>query len=101
MQHLPHPGDLCSTYRIPVSNIRSHAESFRDGYASNHGDPDHWFKRFGRTMDAFRADVAKELAGGSETVGKVQRRYGFSDETMAYLQAYRYADALLKKLSEQ
>ena len=37
---------LCSTYRIPVSAIRSHAESFRDGYASNHGDPDHWFKRF-------------------------------------------------------
>lgn len=92
---------LCSTYRIPVSNIRSHAESFRDGYASNHGDPDHWFKRFGRTMDAFRADVAKELAGGSETAGKVQRRFGFSEETMAYLQAYRYADALLKKLSEQ
>lgn len=89
---------LCRRYSIPVSAIRSHAESHRDGYASNHGDPDHWFRRFGKTMDQFRADVEKGL-GLSSFVGAVQRRFGFSDETMAYLKAYRYAAALLEKLA--
>ena len=99
--------ELCRRYGIPVSAIRSHAESHRDGYATNHGDPEHWFTRFGRTMDQFRNAVSKALAGQSEpalseeTVQQVQRRFGFSNDTMAYLKAYRFAAALLKKLAEQ
>lgn len=99
--------ELCRRYGIPVSAIRSHAESHRDGYATNHGDPEHWFTRFGRTMDQFRTAVSKALAGQSEpalseeTVQQVQRRFGFSNDTMAYLKAYRFAAALLKKLAEQ
>ncbi len=33
----------------------------RRGIASNHGDVLHWFPRFGKSMDDFRADVAAEL----------------------------------------
>ena len=91
---------LCRTYSIPVSAIRSHAEGHRDGYASNHGDPDHWFKRFGKTMDDFRADVTRALAPASPFPAAVQKRFQLSDETMRYLQGYRFAEALLQKLAE-
>ena len=96
--------DLCRKFSIPVAAIRSHAESCRDGYASNHADPDHWFRRFGKTMDQFRADVEKAL-GQSQTqpafAAAVQKRFSFSGETMAYLQRYRYAAALLEKLANK
>lgn len=90
---------LCRRYRIPVSAIRSHAEGHQDGCASNHGDPNHWFQRFGKTMDQFRADVTRRLAA-NDVSGAVQKRFGLSDETMAYLEAYRYAAALLEKLAK-
>lgn len=40
-----------------------HAEGYRRGVASNHGDVLHWFPRHGKTMNDFRADVARELEG--------------------------------------
>lgn len=92
--------DLCRKFSIPVTAIRSHAESCRDGYASNHGDPDHWFKRFGKTMDDFRADVTRALAPDSPFAAAVKKRFQLSDETMRYLQNYRFAEALLQKLAE-
>ena len=41
-----------------------HAEGYKRGVASNHGDVLHWFPRHGKTMDNFRADVVRELEGG-------------------------------------
>ena len=52
---------LCQAFDIPVSNIRSHREAHLDGYASNHGDPEHWWCLYGLTMDGFRAAVAKAM----------------------------------------
>lgn len=40
-----------------------HQEGRRRGIASNHGDVEHWFPLFGKTMDDFRADVAREMEG--------------------------------------
>lgn len=54
---------LCNLYGLPVEAIRSHAEANRDGYATNHADPDHWLKLFGLTMDGFRYDVQRLLDG--------------------------------------
>ena len=71
-----------------------------DGYASNHGDPDHWFRRFGKTMDDFRADVTRTLTPDSPFTAAVKKRFQLSDETMRYLQDYRFAQDLLKKLAE-
>ena len=45
---------------IKPENIVSHKEACARGYASNHGDPEHWLKKFGRDMDWFRALVAPE-----------------------------------------
>lgn len=43
-----------------------HAEGYRMGVASNHGDVLHWFSRFGKSMDDFRADVVREMERGQK-----------------------------------
>ena len=55
---------LCRLYKLdPLApeTVICHAEGHALGMASNHGDVLHWFPKFGRTMDDFRADVAAEL----------------------------------------
>lgn len=52
---------LCKQYDLSVNTIHSHAESHKLGYASNHGDCDHWLKRFGKDMNWFRSEVEKLL----------------------------------------
>lgn len=58
---------LCKTYAIPVSHILSHNEAHEKGYASNHGDPEHWWKNYGYTMNQFRKDVEKVMAATENT----------------------------------
>ena len=57
--------DLCQRLMknyptIKPGNIISHKEAHARGYASNHGDPEHWLARFGKNMDWFRGQVAPE-----------------------------------------
>lgn len=52
---------LCKSFDIKPDNIWSHNEAHDKGYASNHGDPEHWWKKHGLTMNGFRADVKKLL----------------------------------------
>lgn len=52
---------LCKLLNIPYTEIHSHKESHAKGYASNHGDCDHWLKKFGKDMNWFRAEVKKLL----------------------------------------
>jgi LysM repeat protein len=42
--------------------IIGHYEAYQRGIASNHADPQHWFKRFGESMNSFRAAVKSTLA---------------------------------------
>lgn len=52
----------------PLANgvIISHAEGHKRGIASNHGDPEHIWKKFGLSMDLFRAAVAEKLRADKE-----------------------------------
>lgn len=62
---------LCREYNLdPLAEgvVICHQEGYRRGIASNHGDVLHWFPKFGKTMDDFRADVARWMEGGDETV---------------------------------
>lgn len=52
---------LCREFNLPPESICDHAEGYKMGIASNHGDVSHWFKRHGKSMDTFRADVKKAL----------------------------------------
>jgi LysM repeat protein len=54
---------LCHLYGLTEKNIICHSEGYKRGIASNHGDVMHWFPRFGKNMDIFRAAVKEKLAG--------------------------------------
>jgi N-acetyl-anhydromuramyl-L-alanine amidase AmpD len=48
---------LCKLYNLTADTIICHAEGYKQGIASNHGDVLHWFPKHGKSMDTFRADV--------------------------------------------
>lgn len=50
---------------VPV--ILCHADSYRLGLGSNHGDVLHWFPKFGKSMDDVRRDVAAIIGKNSQT----------------------------------
>ena len=52
---------LCKEYGLTEKNILCHAEGYKLGIASNHGDVMHWFPMHGKSMDTFRADVKRLL----------------------------------------
>lgn len=51
---------------VTVPVITSHNESYDLKLGSNHGDPDHWLKKYGKTMNDVRKDVAA-LMGKKDT----------------------------------
>lgn len=53
---------LCLLWNIPISEIYSHKEAAEKGYASNHGDPEHWQKLHNYSMDDFRKEVERRIA---------------------------------------
>ena len=46
--------------------IIGHYEGYKLGLASNHGDPDYWFKKHGKSMNTLRADVHKLMTAEPE-----------------------------------
>lgn len=52
---------LCKEFNLTEKNIICHSEGYKKGIASNHADVMHWFPKFGKSMDTFRADVKKAL----------------------------------------
>lgn len=58
---------------IKLKNIVSHKEAHARGYASNHGDCDHWLKKFGKDMDWFRNEVKTEKVPFSTRVANVKK----------------------------
>lgn len=59
---------LCEEYGLdPLADgvIISHKEGHARGIASNHGDPEHLWHKFGLSLDGFRADVKAAMKGGA------------------------------------
>lgn len=57
---------ICKQYGLnPLTAICSHKEGYEKGVASDHGDPEHYWKGLGMsyTMDGFRRAVKKEMEG--------------------------------------
>ncbi|MBR5409232.1 MAG: SPOR domain-containing protein [Clostridia bacterium] len=91
---------LCKKFNIDVRNVIDHAEGYKKGIASNHGDVAHWFPKHGKSMDAFRADVAAQIkaneaaeTGNADTPGKAVYRVQVGAYTVK-----ANAEALQKKL---
>lgn len=58
---------LCKLYGLTENKIICHCEGAKQGIASNHGDVMHWFPKYGKSMDTFRADVKAGLEPKAET----------------------------------
>ncbi|MGR6836745.1 N-acetylmuramoyl-L-alanine amidase [Syntrophomonas erecta] len=52
---------LCKQYGLTEKYILGHAEGHRQGIASNHADPLHWYPKHGESMDTFRTAVKAAL----------------------------------------
>lgn len=64
---------LCKEYNLnPLADgvVICHKEGYRRGIASNHGDVEHWFPKFKKTMDNFRNDVYNKIYTNLETPKK-------------------------------
>lgn len=62
--------DLCKQYNLDPQKdgvVICHSEGHSRGIASNHADVMHWFPKFGKSMDNFRADVARQMEGDDMT----------------------------------
>lgn len=93
---------LCYIFGLEVSSVVSHSEAHKLGYASNHGDCDHWLRRFGWTMDTFRNNVRSiyenNYSKRTDYASLVCKKCGFTDETKSYLDSYTYSSDLWRKL---
>jgi len=93
---------LCYIFGLEISSVVSHSEAYKLGYASNHGDCDHWLRRFGWTMDTFRDNVRtiyeNNYSDKTDYASLVCKKCGFTDETRGYLESYTYSSDLWRKL---
>lgn len=64
------PKGTISYNGLKVPTIIDHIGSHNLGLGNNHGDVQHWFKRFGKTLDNVRSDVAALMAGETVAVAE-------------------------------
>ena len=62
------PKGTISYKGLSVPTIIDHTGSHSLGLGSNHGDIQHWSRKYGKTMDSVRNDVAAILAGDGASV---------------------------------
>lgn len=79
---------LCQLYHLDPKApgvVLCHSEGYARGIASNHADVLHWWRKFGATMDDFRADVALEMARvqGGDDMTEAQVRQIVREEIAA------------------
>ena len=94
---------LCKMFSLSVKNIIDHSEGYKKGVASNHGDVAHWFPKFGKSMDTFRADVEAGLKAEQEEEKKEETPKETADNVLYRVQTgafhkKAYAEEMLKKL---
>ena len=88
---------LCKQYNLTEKAIICHSEGAKLGIASNHGDVMHWFPKFGKTMDTFRAAVKVGLAAAETTAESDTPKKYYRVQVGAY-SVKANADAMLKKV---
>lgn len=69
---------LCTLFSLdPLGKnvIICHADGYKLGIASNHADVYHWFKRYNKDMDDFRADVKKAMTPVKKEESSTEEMY--------------------------
>ena len=62
------PNGSVTVNGVKVPTILCHADSYKLGMGSNHGDVNHWFPKHGKSMATARADVAALLKADGSSV---------------------------------
>lgn len=75
--------------QVPV--IMSHAESYKWGLGSGHGDPDHWLRAYGKSLDTIREDVAKLMGLSDKPKEEPIQENEYKRGTATYLSANFYS----------
>lgn len=78
---------LCKLYHLdPLADgvVLCHSEGYARGIASNHADVMHWWRRYGVSMDDFRAAVAAAMKGGERDLTEQEVRSIVREELVAY-----------------
>ena len=89
---------LCRKFDLNPEDIIDHSEGYKLGIAGNHADVGHWFKRNGKTMDDFRADVLDALEPVKlyrVQVGAFKDRRN-AEQLLSELKAAGFQDAFIK-----
>ncbi len=95
---------------VDVPTILCHADAHKLGFGSNHGDVNHWFPKFGKSMDTVREDVSKLLkskikldlsninlaAANPEEMWKFFKSKGLNDFGVAGLMGNLFAESGLR-----
>ena len=84
---------LCREFGLdPLADdvVISHAEGYKRGIASNHGDPEHLWRQLGLsyTMDGFRKEVKAAMGGASDGTGGYTRIMGDAVASAGQMRAY-------------
>lgn len=90
---------LCEEFHLdPLADgvIISHREGHARGLASNHGDPEHLWNRFGLTMDGFRAAVKAAMGGGENSTARPPET-GTGGAVAAYTVRVSVSDLRIRK----
>ena len=85
----------CKEFSLPIENVISHREATLRGYASNHGDIDHWLSQFGESMDDFRrrvSDIMKEEAANEKELPQTLDEA--ENTSLALIEAVKKAEEL-------
>ena len=88
---------LCRKFDLNPEDIIDHSEGYKLGIAGNHADVGHWFKRNGKTMDDFRADVLDALEPVKlyrVQVGAFKDRRN-AEQLLTELKVYGFKDAFI------
>ena len=95
---------LCREYSLdPLADgvVICHAEGYQRGIASNHADVLHWFPRFGKSMDGFRASVKQEMEGDTITEEQIRMIVRYELQKLEGERALQPASAWAKAIVEQ
>lgn len=97
---------LCKQCNLTEKDIICHSEGYKLGIASNHGDVMHWFPRYGKSMDAFRAEVKNLLTIGRLPKPETPKLYlvqvgaysskANAEQLLAKVKAAGFKDAYIK-----
>lgn len=74
---------LCNLYGWDPEDdgrVICHSEGYRRGIASQHGDVEHWFPKFGKSMNDFRKDVKDYMSAPKVDVYEAAKRWAVDNK---------------------